>query len=128
MYSFKHNNRNTILFPLAPKLVYEEQMKMQQEFDKRKESDKGKGVVSVEDKTMVDNKEKMQKNCYAKQALILTLPLLTSFVSDATLVSMQPTVTDSGRLKMKVRDERAETEEGACRLARIEGEATKTSN
>ena len=80
-YSFKHNNRNTILFPLAPKLVYEEQMKMQQEFDKRKESDKGKGVVSVEDKTMVDNKEKMQKNCYAKRALILTHPLLTSFVS-----------------------------------------------
>ena len=101
---------------------------MHQEFDKRKESDKGKGVVSVEDKTMVDNKEKMQKNCYAKQALILTLPLLTSFVSDATLVSMQPTVTDSGRLKMKVRDERAETEEGACRLARKEGKATKTSN
>ena len=56
-------------------------MKMHQEFDKRKESDKGKGVVNVEDKTMVDNKEKMQKNCYAKRALILTHPLLTSFVS-----------------------------------------------
>ena len=42
-YSFMHNNRNTMLVPLAPMLVYKEQMKMQQEFDQRKWSDKGKG-------------------------------------------------------------------------------------
>ena len=46
----------------------------------------------------------------------------------ATLVSIQTTVTDPGRLKTKVRDERAETEEGACRSSREEGEATKKSN
>ena len=76
-----HNNQNTILVSLAPMLVYEEQMKMQQEFDQRKGSDKGKKVVSMEDKTMVDNKEKMRKNCYAKQASVLTHPLLTCFVA-----------------------------------------------
>ena len=70
-----------MLVPLAPMLVYGEQMKMQQEFDKRKERDKGKGIVSMEDKTMVDNKEKMRKNCYAKQASVLTHPLLTCFVA-----------------------------------------------
>ena len=45
-------------------------MKMQQEFDQRKGSDKGKRVLSIEDKSIVDSKEKMQKNCYAKRALV----------------------------------------------------------
>ena len=48
--------------------------------------------------------------------------------NDATLVSMQTTITDPGRLKTKVRDERAEAEERACRSSREEGEATKMSN
>ena len=49
-------------------------------------------------------------------------------ITDANMTGMQSTITDPGRWKMKVRDERAETEEGACRSARKEGEATKTSN
>ena len=48
--------------------------------------------------------------------------------SDATLVSMQFTIIDPGRLKKKVRDGRAETDEGASRSAREDGKATKTSN
>ena len=48
--------------------------------------------------------------------------------NDATLVSMQPTITDPGDLMTKGRNERAETEEGACRSSRKEGEATKKSN
>ena len=44
------------------------------------------------------------------------------------MARMQSLVTDPGRWKMKVCDERAETKEGACRSARKEGEATKTSN
>ena len=48
--------------------------------------------------------------------------------NDATLVSMQPTITDPGDLMTKGRNERAEIQEQACRLARKEDETTKTSN
>ena len=49
-------------------------------------------------------------------------------LNDATLVSMQPTITDPGDLMTKGRNERAEIQEQACRLARKDDEATKTSN
>ena len=48
--------------------------------------------------------------------------------NDATLVSMQPTITDPGDLMTKGRNERAQIQEQACRLARKDDEATKTSN
>ena len=48
--------------------------------------------------------------------------------TDATLVSVPSITLDPGDLRTMVQDKRAETEEGACRLERKEGEATKTSN
>ena len=41
---------------------------------------------------------------------------------------MQPTITDPGDLMTKGRNERAQIQEQACRLARKDDEATKTSN
>ena len=57
-----------------------------------------------------------------------SLMLVVIILYDAIMTGMQSTVTDLGRWKMKVHDEWAETEEEACRSARKEGEATKTSN
>ena len=44
--------------------------------------------------------------------------LVVIILYDAIMTGMQSTVTDPRRLKTKVRDERAETEEGARRSAR----------
>ena len=77
----------------------------------------------MEDKTMVDNKEKMQKNCYAKRALILTHPLLTSFVSLLADLRTNPvkeegndvSMTKPARASFEPGPRKSPQEQSACR-------------
>ncbi|KAL5738445.1 hypothetical protein ACOSP7_031206 [Xanthoceras sorbifolium] len=85
-YSFVHNQRTITLVPLTPQQVYEDQLRLQQESEKKKMRAKEKEVETKkkeknERETAIERKEERKTNFYArasdvKRAMLSNKPIL----------------------------------------------------